>query len=221
MFFFSNKKAQKDENNIPNMPPPPLQQCCHCKKTGYLKSSGMLSINNGRYRLITQCSECGEITIFKATYFYKTWLYSEVPMSYPLEMPDLTIFPEEIKNISPKFVEIYNQSKVAEFQSLLEIAGPGYRKALEFLVKDYCKKETNIKNVEKTALKNLIQKFPNDDIDSIGKLTVELGNDEVHYYRQLKDRDLKTIRESIGIMANYLFWKIKAKESKERTNETN
>ncbi len=47
------------------------------------------------------------------------------------------VFSTEITSISKNFVTIFNQAKQAESLQLLEIAGPGYRKALEFLIKDY------------------------------------------------------------------------------------
>ncbi|MEK7581127.1 MAG: hypothetical protein AAB512_02470 [Patescibacteria group bacterium] len=46
-------------------------------------------------------------------------------------------FPASITKVSPKFKTIYNQSKKAEEGGLEEICGLGYRKSLEFLVKDY------------------------------------------------------------------------------------
>lgn len=38
--------------------------------------------------------------------------------------------------VSPQFVEIYNQAKAAESFQLDQITGLGLRKALEFLIKD-------------------------------------------------------------------------------------
>lgn len=46
-------------------------------------------------------------------------------------------FSKHINNISPNFVNIYNQAHFAEKHNLLEICGVGYRKGLEFLIKDY------------------------------------------------------------------------------------
>jgi hypothetical protein len=46
-------------------------------------------------------------------------------------------FDAEIKALSPSFVSIYEQASSAEGYRLEDIAGPGYRKALEFLIKDY------------------------------------------------------------------------------------
>ena len=44
-------------------------------------------------------------------------------------------FDQHIHNISPSFVKIYNQARKAESMDLDEIAGIGYRKALQFLIK--------------------------------------------------------------------------------------
>lgn len=45
-------------------------------------------------------------------------------------------FSDAIKKISPDFVRIYNQALKAENSNLTDICGPGYRKSLEFLIKD-------------------------------------------------------------------------------------
>jgi hypothetical protein len=46
-------------------------------------------------------------------------------------------FPDIIQTISGNFCDIYNEAYSAEQQSLMQICGMGYRKALEFLIKDY------------------------------------------------------------------------------------
>ena len=46
-------------------------------------------------------------------------------------------FPKLIQKLSPDFCEIYNQAYIAQQQGSTKISGIGYRKALEFLVKDY------------------------------------------------------------------------------------
>ena len=51
---------------------------------------------------------------------------------FPPEEP----FSDEIKSISPSLIEIYNQAAVAEGYGLKQVAGMGFRKALEFLIKD-------------------------------------------------------------------------------------
>ena len=46
-----------------------------------------------------------------------------------------TIFQASVAQISPEFYSIYSQSEQAENLQLDKIAGGGYRKALEFLIK--------------------------------------------------------------------------------------
>lgn len=44
----------------------------------------------------------------------------------------------EVVEVSPNFKTVFCQASVAEATALDQIAGVGYRKALEFLIKDYC-----------------------------------------------------------------------------------
>jgi len=44
-------------------------------------------------------------------------------------------FAQSITDTSPLFAGIYNQASAAEAQGLSDVAGPGYRKASEFLLK--------------------------------------------------------------------------------------
>lgn len=48
-------------------------------------------------------------------------------------------FEKTIRDVSKSFCNIYDQASVAEAKALSEICGLGYRKALEFLIKDYLK----------------------------------------------------------------------------------
>ncbi len=105
-------------------------------------------------------------------------------LPFTLKGPDL---PQEIKELSPNFVETYGQAAAAEQYGLNQIAGVGYRKALEFLIKDYCitrhpDKAEEIKGAWlATCIKNYVD-------DANTKLCAEraawLGNDETHYVRR-------------------------------------
>jgi hypothetical protein len=50
--------------------------------------------------------------------------------------PDPRGFPDSIAAISPTFVSVYREAAIAQHLNLMPVAGPGFRKALEFLVKD-------------------------------------------------------------------------------------
>ena len=55
----------------------------------------------------------------------------------PVSHKNPEIIPEVLE-ISPNFADIFCQANVAEEQGLNQICGVGYRKALEFLIKDFC-----------------------------------------------------------------------------------
>ena len=81
-------------------------------------------------------------------------------------------FSEIINSISSEFSEIYNQAFHAEQMRLNHICGVGYRKALEFLIKDYLiSKETDenvVENIKKKFLSNcILENVQNENIKNV------------------------------------------------------
>ena len=116
-------------------------------------------------------------------------------------------FDVNIQGLSPQFVKIYNQAFEAENQRLDEIAGIGYRKALEFLVKDYCKHQYPDKTdeIESTWLKTCIIKFiPQQSIKTLASRAAWIGNDEAHYTRKHEDRDIADMKSFIQAMVHFI-----------------
>lgn len=118
-------------------------------------------------------------------------------------------FGEIINSISPQFVSIYNQAYHAEQMRLDQICGVGYRKALEFLIKDYLiSKETDeqvVENIKKKFLGNCIQEnVQNDNIKNVAKRAVWLGNDETHYVRQWEDKDVQYLKKLIDLTVRWI-----------------
>lgn len=116
-------------------------------------------------------------------------------------------FDANIQGLSPQFVKIYNQAFEAENQQLDEIAGIGYRKALEFLVKDYCKHmhPGESDEIEHTWLKTCIIKFiPQQSIQTLASRAAWIGNDEAHYTRKHEDRDITDMKNFIQAMVHYI-----------------
>jgi hypothetical protein len=116
--------------------------------------------------------------------------------------------PSELEKISPDFCEIYNQAHKAEQLGLLLVSGPGYRKALEFLIKDYLTSlqtsEEVKKEIAETPLMGCIKTFI---VDARIKATAEratwLGNDETHYIRKWEDKDVEDLKNFIRLTT---FW---------------
>src|SRR5271157_5104927 len=104
-----------------------------------------------------------------------------------------TKFVREIENTSAEFIAIYNQSEAAEAAGYDRIAGVGYRKSLEFLIKDYLllvlpdKKDV----VSKALLGRCIDEYVDDPkIKACAKRAAWLGNDETHYVRKWESKDI-------------------------------
>ena len=116
-------------------------------------------------------------------------------------------FSSEINSISPSFVQIYNESHSAEVNGLLEICGVGYRKSLEFLIKDYLikKNPTKAENIKKKFLGNCIQEEVTDSkIKSAAKRAAWLGNDETHYVRQWTGENLESLKKLIALTTHWI-----------------
>lgn len=107
-----------------------------------------------------------------------------------------------IDGISPTFIELYNQGTSAEGFGLNQIAGGGYRKALEFLIKDYCIRSSPEKRgeIERRPLLQVINEYlDNGKIKEAAKRTAWLGNDEIHYIRRWEDKDLADLKNLLRL----------------------
>lgn len=105
------------------------------------------------------------------------------------------------------FQVIYNQANSAEQLNLLEICGVGYRKAFEFLIKDYAKKNypDEIETIEKKALGRCINDYVEDErIKKVAKRAVWLGNDETHYVRKWEGKDLNDLKKLIELSLHWI-----------------
>lgn len=109
---------------------------------------------------------------------------------------------EIISEISGKFVEIYNQAYQAELSGLDLICGAGYRKAFEYLIKDYASKDRSddAEKINNMSVSSIIEKYMNDpQLKEMAKRAIWLGNDETHVVRKWEEKDLKNLRELIDI----------------------
>ena len=108
--------------------------------------------------------------------------------------------PEIIREISQNFEAVYNEAYTARQAGLDQICGGGYRKALEFLIKDYATflhpdKEEEIAKME---LGNCIKQYiDNPSIQIYSNRASWLGNDELHYRRYWKNKDILDLESLI------------------------
>lgn len=121
--------------------------------------------------------------------------------------PKTADFSEEISNLSPTFVAIYNQALAADSESLDHLVGIGLRKALEFLIKDFAVDQNPDKeeSIRKMTLANCIKTYANDpNIQSCATRAAWLGNDETHYTRKWIDKDINDLRLLIRLTVNWI-----------------
>jgi len=112
------------------------------------------------------------------------------------------VFADSIINVSPNFGLLYNQSYQAEQYGLTEICGVGYRKALEFLIKDYAitKHPASEAEIKSIMLGTVINGFIEDDkIKAAASRAAWLGNDETHYVRRWESKDLQDLKRLIDL----------------------
>ena len=145
------------------------------------------------YKIISQ-----QGNVFGGQYTYSK------PRSYAA-----STFPQNILDVSPEFVEIYNQAEKAENEGLDKIAGVGYRKSFEFLIKDYLiSRAADEEGIEKVKSKNLgkciEQDISNESIKTVAARAVWLGNDETHYLRVWSAHDISDLKQLINLSVYWI-----------------
>lgn len=143
-----------------------------------------------RYRLVTGMSNSG----FR--------LVSTSPWD-----PKPPEVPEVVSEISPTFVEVYEQAFAAEAFHLPQVAGPGYRKALEFLIKDYCTSSDPAKAdaIRALPLGSVINQHVADgNVKACAQRATWLGNDETHYVRKWESKDIEDLKTLLKLTVNWI-----------------
>jgi len=115
-------------------------------------------------------------------------------------------FSEEIRELSPTFVAVYNQALAAEGAGLDQLTGIGLRKALEFLVKDlaiWLRPDAKTE-IEKAYLGVCIDRFIDDvHLKECARRAVWLANDETHYMRKWNDKDITDLKRLARLTINW------------------
>ena len=115
--------------------------------------------------------------------------------------------PESIKNLSPDFSRIFSQAQKAEENKLTEICGLGYRRALEFLVKDYlCNLyPDHADEIKQQPLGQCIKEGIEDKrIKVLAERATWIGNDQTHYIRKHEHLDIQDMKRFIRAMVAFI-----------------
>ncbi len=129
-------------------------------------------------------------------------LYGTVPFN--VKVPE---HPPEVGAVSPQFVAIHGEAAAGEGRGLMQIAGCGYRKALEFLIKDFCVAENP---AEAEAIKGewlgdvIKNRLGDPNIKAMAERATWLGNDETHYIRRWEDKDITDLKNLITLTVSWI-----------------
>jgi hypothetical protein len=142
---------------------------------------------------------------------YESWLNNilqeKTHVPFELQEQDKDFSPL-ISNISSQFSIIYNQALKAEHFLLNEVCGMGYRKAFEFLLKDYLiyvGKMTLEQAQKEYRLKVCIDLLEDDDLfRRLATYTAHLGNDFSHYYRKMADKEIADLKTLINTLVDWI-----------------
>ncbi|MCR1943330.1 hypothetical protein [Enterococcus gallinarum] len=177
--------------------------------SGYTSDVSGIVAEHGTYFLLIKCPYCECI---------KTNLYSIRPdrdnrhklsnhasLKRQNKRSTEISFPEIINKVSPRFVSIYYQAYESEKSELNELSGMGYRKALEFLVKDYAihKFPDDKQKIIKSSLQKALAKIDTHEIKVLGQVATKIGNDETHYYRK-HDWDILELKNNIEAIVFFI-----------------
>lgn len=114
-------------------------------------------------------------------------------------------FSDGISKLSPNFVKIYNQAAHAETLDLNLICGMGYRKAIEYLVKDFCvsKSPADKDKILGENLASSVNRLDNPGLHDLAKACKDLGNDETHVIVKY-DEGLPELKNYISGLISYI-----------------
>lgn len=197
----TNIRLSREPDNCP---------VCHKNIHPKLISSGITQQRN-LAQCIFRCTslECQEFFIATYNNTHRTsggrelFEFKYIAPITPLE----TTFSDSINEVSPTFVEIYNQALFAESSGLTQLVGIGLRKSLEFLVKDFAISQDSEKEEEIKSgfLGQCINEYIQDtNVKACAKRAAWLGNDETHYIRKWEERDINDLKLLVKLTMNWI-----------------
>ena len=124
--------------------------------------------------------------------------------------------PKHVSTLSPDFVKIHQEAQIAEAYGLSEICGMGYRKALEFLIKDYLINTVgeDAETIRKMELNNCISnKVTNEGLKTLAQRATWLGNDFTHYTRKFEEYELDDLKRFLDATIQWINMELTIREA--------
>lgn len=156
--------------------------------------------------LLNHCPSCDECFISKHLFDEECsdgYLFSSAA---PVMVSDIE-FSERISELSPDFVSIYNDSALAESLDLHTICGMGYRKAMEFLIKDYSvyKNPGYREEISRLPVGQCIERYITDErLRALAKASSWVGNDQAHYEKRHGSYDTANLKIFINAFVTFI-----------------
>ncbi len=123
-------------------------------------------------------------------------------------------FSQEITELSQGFIDSYNDAFVAEQAGCSHIVGIAYRRAFEFLIKDYAIKyhPSETETIKKMNLSDCVKKYIKDvETKELLLRATWIGNDFAHYENKHAEIDLAGLKELINLSMQEIETDIKKK----------
>ncbi len=187
-----------------------------------IKYGDYLRKNDNLLDLLLVCPSCSKsfISRYRLIEEYIShndngYINSQFITAVPKE-PHENKFDKCIKDLSPLFDEIYNQAIASETYNLNQLSGIGYRKALEFLLKDYCiyKNSNNNEKIKSMPLSQVITEYiDSDKIKNLAKASAWIGNDETHYIRKFENKDITDLKRFIKATVAFITYELTSDEA--------
>lgn len=163
----------------------------------------------GWAQVVYQCTSDKCTQLFIGTYRYShtpTYPLYELQGVQPIRA-QIHEFPQSVAEVSPMFVEIYNDARAAEGQGLAQLVGIGLRKAVEFLIKDFSVHQhpDQTDRIKSMMLGPCINEYVTDqNVKDCAKRAAWLGNDETHYIRKWEDKDITDLKLLVRLTTNWV-----------------
>ena len=182
--------------------------CAHAVVPQFLAATS--APDRGRVHVVDAAFKCtsGKCSrAFLATYAGES-LYEPLQLvGTEPNVPVPPVVPEAVSDLSPSYAEIRTQASAAEDYGLDQVAGVGYRKALEFLVKDFAitehpDREDDIKAQPLGAVIN--NYIGSGNIKECARRATWLGNDETHYVRVWEQKDISDLKRVLRLTESWI-----------------
>lgn len=192
---------------------PKIMRCPYCKThtdSGYTdKRFFRLSDKFTFFVVVQRCTCCDKL--FAGMYTIENGIAGTLG-AYPTAAAVDDVDPI-LADCSPRFAELYQQANACYARGYIDLAGMGFRAALECLVKDFAIKYKNIpktKAADKHLDKAISEYLGDIPLRNAADVVRMLGNDYSHFKRKYENYDIETLLDYMNTLCSLLIMHIKA-----------